>query len=253
MMGGAAAALASEAAEPTAAPGAPNSPPQIPGRAELGGWYDAASNAEMVRGEVAPDKGTPTNEAPPSGTAPAEPGGKPGTMLSALREYQPFNLPEDFKFDDGRLKDFTGVLDAADLNHQDRAQRLIDMHTAEMKSVHEQVAKHQRDVWSSLNDGWKRDFRADPELGGHNAERTLGTAKAVIEEYGGSHEQQAELLRHVEHNGMGNYPGFLRLLANIGKALNVYEENPVSGQVRPHVGSSGGRGPGNRGWYGSGS
>lgn len=142
-------------------------------------------------------------------------------------KYDAFTLPEGIKLDDERLGKFTEVAGQGQVS-QAVAQSLLDLHVQEMQrfaeQVQQQATQHQHDVWRQLNDGWKADFRNDPELGGNREQTSLAKAKAVLEEYGGTKEQVAELLAHTRANGMGNYPGFLRLLVNIADTLNVYED-----------------------------
>lgn len=141
-------------------------------------------------------------------------------------KYDAFKLPDGIKFDDERLGKFTEVAGKAQIP-QDVAQSLVSLHVEEMARVQKDIEKaydtHQRDVWRSLNDTWKADFRKDPELGGNRAETSLAMAKAVIEEFGGTPDQVREYIAHISNNGMGNFIGHIRLLANIGETLNIFE------------------------------
>ena len=80
--------------------------------------------------------------------------------------------------------------------------------------------------WDTLNDTWKTELRNDPELGGNRLETTLSLAKAVVEEYLAPAEQ-AEYMAHMRNNGMGNFKLHVKLLHNIGKAMNVFEDGIV--------------------------
>lgn len=142
--------------------------------------------------------------------------------------FEAFNVPEGFELKDEAVKQFTEILGDPNLSAQERGQKLVDMYAAEVKGVHEAYAQQQVDTWRQLNDSWKEELRSDPEIGGNRVGTTLSIAKAVIEEFGGSKEQQAAFLAHVDNNGMGNYAGFVRLLHNIGTAMNVLEDRIVS-------------------------
>ncbi len=142
--------------------------------------------------------------------------------------FEPFTAPEGLKLKDEAVKNFTEILGDANLSPQERGQKLVDMYAAEVKSVHDDYAQRQLDTWRQLNDSWKEELRSDPEIGGNRVNTTLSIAKAVIEEFGGSKEQQAQLLAHVDNNGMGNYAGFVRLLHNIGAAMNVLEDKIIA-------------------------
>jgi hypothetical protein len=188
----------------------------------------------------------------PKDAAKTDPDQKDATADSeppAPIKYEAFTLPDGVKFDDERLGKFTEVAGKAQIP-QDVAQSLVSLHVEEMqryaKQVEQQATQHQQDVWRKLNDTWKSDFRKDPELGGNRAETTLARAKAVIEEFGGTPEQVRDLIAHTSTNGMGNFPGFIRMLNNIGEALSVFEDSEVPANPAPP------RAKGSRGerWYG---
>jgi hypothetical protein len=205
---------------------------------------DTPAPAEVKKDEPKPDAAAakPDDKAAPATDALAK------DTPPAPRSYDAFKVPEGAKLDDEQVKKFTAVLDDDKLDHQGRAQNLIDMHVAELTRVAEQAAQHQRDVWNELNNGWKEDLRKDEVLGGNRLETSLGVAKAVIETFGGTAEQQKELIAHTSVNGMGNYPGFIRLLHNIGVALNVLEDGIVPGNA-PSANSGKSR---SERWYGKG-
>lgn len=153
------------------------------------------------------------------------------------RSYEAFKIPEGAKLDDARTKEFTSILDDGELSHQDRAQKLLDMHVAEMERVSKDLAQKQRDAWKEYQDRQKESFRTDPELGGNRAETTLGLAKSVIETYGGTPEQVAETLQMLSYTGAGNNPGLIRVLNNV--ALLLSEGEPVTGNPpKPSTGQS---------------
>lgn len=252
-----------------AAPAAP-SPAEIAGNipvSEAHGWYEGPETpvAEKIAyGEQS--KTTAHREAEATAAQPNAPSGEqsaqqadvpasdaaqaPQTAAQSLinqpvRTYESFKLPEGVELDQTRVKEFTGFLDAGDLNHQDRAQRLIDLHVREMTQIQERMVQHQHDVWQKYNDGLKQEFRNDPEIGGMNAESSLMKAKTIIEDYGGNEQQQAALLQMLSYTGAGNHAGLIRMLSNIESVLA--EGHPI-GPVSP--GRMGG--PKSRGeaWYG---
>lgn len=147
------------------------------------------------------------------------------------RSYEAFKVPEGAKLDDKQVKSFTDVLEAADLGHQDRAQKLVDMHVAEVQRVVQEQVTHQRKVWDDYNNQLKSELKADAELGGNRADTVLGYAKAVVEQFGGTEEQVTDTLKMMTHTGMGNYIGMARLLSNIYEKLvaaKVVPGNPPS-------------------------
>lgn len=171
---------------------------------------DAAKPAEKPA-DAKPDPAAKKDGAAPADAAPAE---KP-----QARSYEAFTVPDGTKLDDKQVKGFTDVLEAADLGHQERAQKLIDMHVAEMQRVVNETTRHQRESWNAFTDKLKADYKADPELGGNRTETTLGQAKYLVEKYGGSPEQVADTLAMLTHSGMGNHVGLARVLNNMYEAF----------------------------------
>lgn len=212
----------------------------------------AAGDKKPAEGDAKDPKADPAKESGDKGAAETDPAKKDATAENqppAPIKYDAFKLPDGVKLDDERLSKFTEVAGKGQVT-QEVAQDLVNLHIEEMqrleKDIQERATQHQQDVWKGLNDGWKAELRKDEKLGGNRIETNLSMAKAVLEEYGGTPEQVRDLLAHTKANGMGNYPGFIRLLVNIGEALNVFEEGTVAGDTSPARPQ---RGPGNRGWY----
>jgi hypothetical protein len=159
-------------------------------------------------------------------------------------KYEAFKLPDGLKLDDKELAKFSEFAGAAQIP-QDVAQGLVDMYVAERQNDVVQARADQRKVWDTLNDTWKTDLRNDPQLGGNRLETTLSLAKAVVEEFLPANEQ-AEYMAHMRNNGMGNFKLHVKLLHNIGKAMNVFEDGIVPANPQAPKAQ---KGPGQRGWY----
>jgi hypothetical protein len=193
------------------------------------------------------DKGdgkTPAKaEAKDGEKTPAEPGKdaaveKPPAQV-APHAYEAFTVPDGTKLDDKQVTAFTGILNNAEYTPQQRAQALVDMHVAEVQRVSQQAAQHQRDVWTQMQNRWKDDFRADKEIGGNRAATSLGLAKSLIEEFGGSDEDVKATLAMLSYTGAGNHVGLIRVLHNAALALsregepdNAEPPNPAGGKSR---------------------
>lgn len=235
-----------DAAPAPAAPAPSESPPSLLegaiGKPKTDGAAEAKPSdlkpAELAPAEVKPpepakDAAKAKDEAPaPAETAPAE------TQPPAPLKYEPFKAPEGVTFGDKELRAFTDIVGTAQVP-QEAAQKLLDLYLTERTALETQVASEQRDVWNRFNDTNLSQLRNDPELGGNRLDTSLSIAKAVVEEFGGSPEQQAEYWAHLKNNGMGNYLGHVRMLHNIGKKLNVFEDFIVTPQpVNPNPGKS---------------
>lgn len=202
--------------------------PDAPKDAKVEPPADTSKDAKPA--EPAPADASKDAKAPdPAKEAPVE------AQPPAAKTYEPFKTPDGVKLGDKELKAFTDVIGPAQLP-QETAQSLVDLYLAETQRLSAEAARHQKEHWNTLNDTWKTELRNDPEMGGNRLETSLGIAKAVIEEFGGTKEQVADLIAHTVNNGMGNYVGFNRLLHNIGVKLNVFEDKIVPAQsVNPSM------------------
>lgn len=210
---------------------------------------DAAKTETDKAAEVAGEK-KPKTEAELKADADAakatDPENKDATADAppAPIKYEAFKIPETVKLDDKKLQEFADIVGAKQLPQED-AQKLVDLYLAEIPRLASEMRAEQRKTWDTLNDTWKTELRNDPELGGNRLETTLSMAKAVVEEYLPANEV-GEYLAHLKNNGMGNFKLHVKLLRNIGKALNVFEDGIVPANPQAPKAQ---KGPGNRGWY----
>lgn len=241
-------AKAAEAAPP------PESPAPSPDAKAAETPAPEAAKTEGKKDEPAKDAKAP--EAKPADKPEAD-AAKPDPAKDATAQpeppapvkYEAFKVPDGIKLADDRVGKFTEIAGAAQVK-QEVAQQLIDLYIDDVQRISAEAVTHarqeQRRVWDTFNDTNKTQLRSDPELGGNRLETSLSIAKAVVEEYAGGPEQAADLLRHMSNNGMGNYVGMVRMLHNIGQAMNVFEDSLVPANAtapKPQ------KGPGNRGWY----
>src|SRR6185437_7889894 len=111
---------------------------------------------------------------------------------------------------------------------QEFGQKLVDLYVNEVQGLGQRLQQRQVEIWNDQNAAWKDEVRGDPELGGNRIATTLNTCGSVIEQYGGTPQQIAELRQAFNATGAGNHPAVVRLLHNIGKALG--EGRPVPAQ-----------------------
>jgi hypothetical protein len=257
-------------AEPSATPtseGSAAATPSIPSRSEAGGWYDGPTAADATSEAPGEDRGAAPDHSEPDSDD-ATKGGERNLMMDAVdakqalrRVWSDFQA-EGFQFDEGGKKTIDAVTrlidkaldDAKDdkFDHQSFRDQILQHGVSALRDADKRAGDNQRKVWNDLNSKWQSETRNAPDIGGPRLERSLATAKALIEEYGGSKAQQSELMRHIQNNGMGNYAGFIRLLANIGNKLNVFEDFSVGAPSSPaqsHGGQRGAPGSGRAGWY----
>jgi hypothetical protein len=252
----AAAAPASEAAPAAAASSetpAPAASTNAPAATESASSLLGAAEAKVPgddAGKTSPDQGSAEGDKPDATAKPATDAAKPNAPKEGAegkdkapapadealaqkpqaRTYDAFKAPEGVKFDDAQVKSFTDLLDNAELPHQERAQKLIDMHVGEINRVIQEQRDHQLKSWSDFTDSLKSDFKKDPELGGNRQETSLGIAKYVLEQMGGSADQQKDLIAMMNHTGMGNHVGLIRMLNNVYERF-LAQPSPVPGQA----------------------
>lgn len=202
-----------------------------------------AKTAETKVETAKPDDPGKTKDEGKSATDPA----KEATALAppALVTLEDLKLPEGVKLADEPSKAFLEALNKADLAPKDRANTLLELHTAEINRVAQEIAQQQRDAWTQFNDVEKARLRSDPELGGNRLNTNLQTAKFVIEE-NLSPASQAKLMAFLDYSGAGNQREIVELLVNIGKRYNIVEDGMVTANAKPPKMP---KGPGNRGWY----
>jgi hypothetical protein len=233
----------------------PQGPP--PSKAEATGWYAQTDVAPgETSGQFSPGNGLQPGEPGQPGQPermPGDHGEPPSELQTALqpRQYQDFALPEGYtgRLDPVLTREFKEIFDAGrGENYQQSAQRLIDMHVAEIKKVGEMAAQYQRDVWNRTIEHRISEFRNDPEIGGARAQTTLGNAKFALERHLGlSPAEVQELLVVMDNGGVSNHRLLLKGLNNLYKTLAepepVTPNDPASSKMMSAQGG--------RDWYGS--
>lgn len=175
---------------------------------------DALVSPPIAPVEPAPAPETPQAEAPTADPAP------PPT-------YEPFQLPDGLTVDAEKIGNFTGLLGEFEgttkADHaavQAFGQKLVDYHTAEVQRIIGEVQKSHTSQIETQRDEWRKQFVADPEIGGNRQNTTVESAVNFIRTHGGSDEQQAELRDLMDKSGVGNHPAMIRLLAKAGMAMS---------------------------------
>jgi hypothetical protein len=249
------AAPVDSAKTPAAESASVESQPSLLSSAEGAKAPEPAPSTEVTATEAAPDRKDPAakdKDQPKAETKAEDKGAVDPATKDATPKEAPaplsitdLTLPEGVTLEAEGSKVFVDLMNNAELSSKDRAQGLIDLHRAELERVYAQVSDNQRRVWDDLNAGWRDQLRKDAEIGGNRLHTNLSKAKGMIEEHL-SPDDATALLRHVDTNGMGNYPPFIRLLVKLADRLNVFEDGMVISNPAPARPQ---RGPGTRGWY----
>jgi hypothetical protein len=193
---------------------APEAETAKPDTASTEAAKDAASEAKP---DAKSDADKPAADAVPADKAPPQ--------EAQARTYEAFKTPEGVTLAQKETKEFTDLLDDGKLSHQERAQKLVDLYVRESQRFTKDLRTQQTKAWNDFTEGLKADFKADPVLGGNRQDTVLGTAKAVIERFGGDDAQKSDLYAMLDHTGMGNHKGLVRVLNNI---FETYMREPSS-------------------------
>ena len=169
--------------------------------------------------------------------------------------YEALKLPETVKLDEQRVKKFDELLGKTEVTGKaDHAamtalrQELVNFHIEEVQRIANQVAQHQRDVWSRLTEQRVNELKADPQLGGNRIDTTLGNAKYALESMipGFSKDEAKELIAVMDAGGVSHHRLMIKALNCIYELLR--EPEPVPGTL-PLGATTSTKEPGNRGWY----
>lgn len=200
--------------EPVAAPVVAEAPAE-PKAPEVSNSLLAEAKSE----EPAIDAPKQEGEAPVKEEAPAD--------TPTAPKYEAFKLPENISVDEKDLNQFTEILGKHQAT-QEFGQELVDLHLKEQTALATRLVNHQIEVFNRQQDDRKAEFVSDPEVGGNRQKTTLETCASVIEQYGGSAEEQKSLRAMLTFSGAGNDLRLIKLFNRIGKALGEGRQVPAN-------------------------
>lgn len=121
----------------------------------------------------------------------------------------PQDLPEGIEVDQelfGQVKEIAG-------KHKlptEAVQELVDAY-AKRVTDSDNALKNQ---WTQVEEGWKKDAKADPEIGGDKFDTSVEVAKRAIAKFGTPALKEA-----LEQTRMGNHPEMIRFFTRIGQKV----------------------------------
>jgi hypothetical protein len=155
--------------------------------------------------------------------------------------FEAFKLPEGVELNQGDVGKFTEMLGKFEVetkaDHtklQAFGQQLMNTYVAEMQRMQEAGQQH----WTRMRDEWKSNFINDPDIGKSNQAQTLSRCRSMIDQYGGTAEQRAELRQIFAITGAGDHPSVIRFMNNVGKVLSEPTVTATGRQVAPAATSS---------------
>jgi|SRR5579862_64233 len=217
-----AAAAPSPAATETAAPAAPATPEPPKNEFAPTLLEEAAAKPTDAKPEEKPGEAKeakPDGEKKPDGEA--KPAEAPGETPPAPT-YE-FTYPEGIKPEDvssERMTAFTSLLgEGEDRVTPAKAQKLLDLHLAEVGQVAQKLAQKQWDVFQEQQRAAKEQVLSDPELGGSRHQTAIREIMSFIEQFGGTAEERKQLFDDFRATGIANRVSLLRMLRRAGVAL----------------------------------
>ncbi len=242
------------AATPVAPPpaAAPPAPAAVTPSAAPAAPVAATPPAAPQPSTAAPEPAAAAETPPAESAAPAEAAAEPTSLLGEAEKPAPEPAPADapapdatatastapaivyeFTWPEGveplpaeELAPFTGILGEAKVAPE-VGQKLLDLYQAESAKLVERINKQSETVWNETRREWVDAIRNDPELGGNRFQATITSCRQLINQYGGSDEQKAELYQAFNLTGMGDNPAMMRLVHNVSKAL-LEQARPVT-------------------------
>lgn len=186
--------------------------------------------AEAKPGDPAAEAKDGKTDAPAEGDAPAS---EAPPEEAPLPTYDVFTVPEGVELDDTQVDTFVGALgsterailaaagDPAKVHAavQDLGQQLLDQYTAEMAGLDERIRQNNADTFGRTMETWKNEFFNDPVIGGNRKDTTLANARRVIDRFGGTPQERAELRGVFNSTGAGNHRLVLNIFNNIAEFL----------------------------------
>ena len=217
----------------------------------------ALSSEAPAAAPLAAVEGAAVAEAAPSPEASAEPSSllsekAPAAVEAAPAEvvapveseivlptYEALKLPENVKLDEKGIQSFDQVLGKFEaqgkIDHaqvQQLRQELVDFYVNEQKEAAQRQAEQQKNTWDTVREGWRDQFKADPEIGKNRQETTLRVCRATIDAFAQKvGEPQAKAFRDaLAITGMGDHPAMLHFV-NWASQFVVERARPVPATV----------------------
>lgn len=140
---------------------------------------------------------------------------KPEGETEAVVEVVPLTrdqivLPEGFAPADEALDKFVETLNNSELTAQERATALINLQAEVMTAASEASSA----AWTSMQDQWRDEVKADAEVGGDKMQPTLDSINRLVSEYGSK-----ELVDVFGLTGAGNNIHMIKFLSKISGVL----------------------------------
>jgi len=172
-----------------------------------------SSDSTLHEEDASPQNNPPEDKPPEDKLEDEEP------VPRAPAEYAEFKLPEGVQFDEAGMREFKSFAKEQDLT-QEQAQKVLEFGAGQLK---ERLSAPYR-TWSEMQEKWRAEVKADPEIGGTKFEQSVKTAALVFQPgesnpFVGSAEEAQALRQARNTTGAGNNPAMVKLFVKIGRLL----------------------------------
>jgi len=132
---------------------------------------------------------------------------------SAPDKYE-LKLPEGSKLQDAHVEKISNYAREKGFSNE-RAQALLERDNTIYASFEEQRQAEMQEQLKETGERWIQEVKDDKELGGDNFNKSIELSKQVLARFG-----DESLRESLNETGLGNNPGLVRMLTNIGKAMS---------------------------------
>jgi len=150
--------------------------------------------------------------AEPAPATPSPAASEPALLAQAaeLPTYEAFTVPEGASLDPESLASATELFRASSLN-QEQAQKFIDLAVSREQAS---VRKGQQ-AYADLQNQWRSQAQADPEIGGDRFQASLASASRAIDRLGVPGLKEA-----LNLTGAGNHPAVVKAFVRLGQMVS---------------------------------
>lgn len=145
---------------------------------------------------------------------------------AVLFSVENLTLPEGFELDEEVGKSFAEVLADENLTHQERGQKLVELHAEAFKAgttkIAEEMTKANMDLWAKTNADWRAEIAKLPEFK-ENPDAEAGKILQALTTIGAGED----FFKALDMTGAGNHPAILQILHRLTAPL--IEGGAVSG------------------------
>ncbi len=140
--------------------------------------------------------------------------------LRAPEEYAEFTKPPGVELDETAMSEFKSFAKEQDLT-QEQAQKLLEFGSEKIKAQLEGPVK----VWNEMQEKWKAEVKADPEIGGTKYEESVKNASLVFQPgeanpFVKTADEAKALREALNTTGAGNNPAMVKLFVKMGQLLS---------------------------------